>query len=155
MIRRPPRSTLFPYTTLFRSVPREQVGGGEAEDERRRGDGAGDRQRHAEDLVELELAPRVRVPFRRERAGERSREPAPREGRHEHVAHDSGEVQDEADDEQEDGEAPEPAAHQRFPAPMVATPVPAIRRRRNRITASPASWQTPITTAIAEAMGMS
>src|SRR3712207_8783168 len=29
MIRRPPRSTLFPYTTLFRSVPsaRGQVGG--------------------------------------------------------------------------------------------------------------------------------
>src|SRR3989441_5671931 len=30
MIRRPPRSTLFPYTTLFRSVPREglpEVGG--------------------------------------------------------------------------------------------------------------------------------
>src|SRR3712207_8124503 len=28
MIRRPPRSTLFPYTTLFRSLeePREQVG---------------------------------------------------------------------------------------------------------------------------------
>src|SRR5437899_8155687 len=25
MIRRPPRSTLFPYTTLFRSVPRERV----------------------------------------------------------------------------------------------------------------------------------
>src|SRR4051812_49481575 len=24
MIRRPPRSTLFPYTTLFRSVPRQQ-----------------------------------------------------------------------------------------------------------------------------------
>src|SRR2546426_5935840 len=24
MIRRPPRSTLFPYTTLFRSVPRKQ-----------------------------------------------------------------------------------------------------------------------------------
>src|SRR3712207_8303770 len=24
MIRRPPRSTLFPYTTLFRSVPRPQ-----------------------------------------------------------------------------------------------------------------------------------
>src|SRR2546430_7436320 len=24
MIRRPPRSTLFPYTTLFRSVPREE-----------------------------------------------------------------------------------------------------------------------------------
>src|SRR5260370_12662300 len=26
MIRRPPRSTLFPYTTLFRSVPLEHVG---------------------------------------------------------------------------------------------------------------------------------
>src|SRR3712207_8028593 len=25
MIRRPPRSPLFPYTTLFRSVPRRQV----------------------------------------------------------------------------------------------------------------------------------
>src|SRR3712207_7514652 len=24
MIRRPPRSTLFPYTTLFRSLPREE-----------------------------------------------------------------------------------------------------------------------------------
>src|SRR3712207_7997735 len=27
MIRRPPRSTLFPYTTLFRSSPRGEVGG--------------------------------------------------------------------------------------------------------------------------------
>src|SRR3712207_7374711 len=26
MIRRPPRSTLFPYTTLFRSVEQERVG---------------------------------------------------------------------------------------------------------------------------------
>src|SRR3989442_2118682 len=26
MIRRPPRSTLFPYTTLFRSVPRSRAG---------------------------------------------------------------------------------------------------------------------------------
>src|SRR3712207_7457229 len=26
MIRRPPRSTLFPYTTLFRSVPADRVG---------------------------------------------------------------------------------------------------------------------------------
>src|SRR5260221_11692809 len=25
MIRRPPRSTLFPYTTLFRSLPQEQI----------------------------------------------------------------------------------------------------------------------------------
>src|SRR2546426_3971067 len=26
MIRRPPRSTLFPYTTLFRSLPQPQLG---------------------------------------------------------------------------------------------------------------------------------
>src|SRR2546422_5694888 len=31
MIRRPPRSTLFPYTTLFRSEPGGLVGGIEAE----------------------------------------------------------------------------------------------------------------------------
>src|SRR3712207_7233213 len=30
MIRRPPRSTLFPYTTLFRSV--DEVGGGRGDD---------------------------------------------------------------------------------------------------------------------------
>src|SRR2546426_11848764 len=37
MIRRPPRSTLFPYTTLFRSVihDREGVAGGRAELQRR------------------------------------------------------------------------------------------------------------------------
>src|SRR3989449_9500999 len=29
MIRRPPRSTLFPYTTLFRSVVGAEIGGGE------------------------------------------------------------------------------------------------------------------------------
>src|SRR2546430_10050985 len=28
MIRRPPRSTLFPYTTLFRSIPCEDSSGG-------------------------------------------------------------------------------------------------------------------------------
>src|SRR3712207_7097421 len=28
MIRRPPRSTLFPYTTLFRSLPPDLAGGG-------------------------------------------------------------------------------------------------------------------------------
>src|SRR3712207_6923376 len=33
MIRRPPRSTLFPYTTLFRSEP-ERQGDGVGEDER-------------------------------------------------------------------------------------------------------------------------
>src|SRR5256885_8800962 len=31
MIRRPPRSTLFPYTTLFRSVPKHNLGTSAAE----------------------------------------------------------------------------------------------------------------------------
>src|SRR3712207_7144942 len=44
MIRRPPRSTLFPYTTLFRSGPDDA--GGRAEDPRlrARGRGAGRRR---------------------------------------------------------------------------------------------------------------
>src|SRR3712207_8884145 len=36
MIRRPPRSTLFPYTTLFRSQRREAAGQGLGADQRRR-----------------------------------------------------------------------------------------------------------------------
>src|SRR3712207_7689296 len=36
MIRRPPRSTLFPYTTLFRSHHRHHAEGGEAVGEGRR-----------------------------------------------------------------------------------------------------------------------
>src|SRR5688572_32608384 len=40
MIRRPPRSTLFPYTTLFRSHPRGR-GGGAGGGERGRQDHAG------------------------------------------------------------------------------------------------------------------
>src|SRR3712207_7597630 len=32
MIRRPPRSTLFPYTTLFRSLDRLRRGGGQGAD---------------------------------------------------------------------------------------------------------------------------
>src|SRR3989442_11663876 len=60
MIRRPPRSTLFPYTTLFRSRPRREGGrrreqvrhaGGEAHQlpPHRRARGAGaDRKRRAE-----------------------------------------------------------------------------------------------------------
>src|SRR3712207_7242965 len=60
MIRRPPRSTLFPYTTLFRSAqPRELLAaaraGGRRRRGRRRGRGGGDHrprplqgdQRHA------------------------------------------------------------------------------------------------------------
>src|SRR2546422_5252257 len=38
MIRRPPRSTLFPYTTLFRSLPRRPRGG-DGESQRPRPDG--------------------------------------------------------------------------------------------------------------------
>src|SRR3712207_7386438 len=34
MIRRPPRSTLFPYTTLFRSVGHHPRGGGDRGDDR-------------------------------------------------------------------------------------------------------------------------
>src|SRR5256885_6938432 len=56
MIRRPPRSTLFPYTTLFRSVQQVAVGlrdrlrrtggaGGEQHVGRRRGVRVGHRQR--------------------------------------------------------------------------------------------------------------
>src|SRR2546429_3071197 len=41
MIRRPPRSTLFPYTTLFRSWPRQAVAG-----LRRRADGGVGRVAH-------------------------------------------------------------------------------------------------------------
>src|SRR5258708_10835950 len=36
MIRRPPRSTRFPYTTLFRSERRDRVAGGEGELVRRK-----------------------------------------------------------------------------------------------------------------------
>src|SRR3712207_7401240 len=35
MIRRPPRSTLFPYTTLFRSLAQQRVGRGEDQPEQR------------------------------------------------------------------------------------------------------------------------
>src|SRR2546422_6262081 len=46
MIRRPPRSTLFPYTTLFRSLPAEAVvrSGGGGTRRRLREDGAGIRE---------------------------------------------------------------------------------------------------------------
>src|SRR3712207_6982021 len=56
MIRRPPRSTLFPYTTLFRSDGARADGAGEG---RRRRD---DRDRDA--LRDGGLGPRVRRPDR-------------------------------------------------------------------------------------------
>src|SRR3712207_8372406 len=70
MIRRPPRSTLFPYTTLFRS-PLLQVGGPGAEDVRRGLDGVdvarvlGERER---------AAPAVIVPVAHRRSEEHTSE---------------------------------------------------------------------------------
>src|SRR2546422_3079515 len=55
MIRRPPRSTLFPYTTLFRSPPRE-VAGRVLPDAARRGQGQGLRRLlHLEPLLDVLL----------------------------------------------------------------------------------------------------
>src|SRR5947208_11066913 len=57
MIRRPPRSTLFPYTTLFRSRPTERTAPGGARrpaaappPARRRSPAPGDRKRHTSEL---------------------------------------------------------------------------------------------------------
>src|SRR2546422_3904492 len=66
MIRRPPRSTLFPYTTLFRSVRehaldvvlRERDGGGE---QRRRGADEGDHVQGGGRHREQEVRPRDHV----------------------------------------------------------------------------------------------
>src|SRR2546430_11120337 len=61
MIRRPPRSTLFPYTTLFRSdVPRDEEDDGErgeARDERRHAGRAADHRPSA-----LRASSRARLP---------------------------------------------------------------------------------------------
>src|SRR3712207_7356969 len=79
MIRRPPRSTLFPYTTLFRSRHARQGRAGE-----HGGDGGGDAQPadasagelpddvHAVAPVARELPVRIASP-RRERLSRRSR----------------------------------------------------------------------------------
>src|SRR2546422_7086796 len=47
MIRRPPRSTLFPYTTLFRSFARARLGGCAIEDVREAALQLGERGRRA------------------------------------------------------------------------------------------------------------
>src|SRR3712207_6910231 len=65
MIRRPPRSTLFPYTTLFRSVAQHAGGHGGPEDDLAAGH-RGDRPLDVAALGPLdEVAPRAR-PHRRE-----------------------------------------------------------------------------------------
>src|SRR2546427_3768556 len=57
MIRRPPRSTLFPYTTLFRSRGVEEVGAGVVE---REAEAARRLHRHRHLLALPEPAPRDR-----------------------------------------------------------------------------------------------
>src|SRR2546423_10174588 len=58
MIRRPPRSTLFPYTTLFRSAPREDGHHGGARTDGQERDAARGRGGPAEEVDEHALAPR-------------------------------------------------------------------------------------------------
>src|SRR3712207_8175715 len=55
MIRRPPRSTLFPYTTLFRSERRQP---GDVEVERRQLVGPGDARRRRREVLAAAVAPR-------------------------------------------------------------------------------------------------
>src|SRR2546422_3444289 len=50
MIRRPPRSTLFPYTTLFRSLPPGRARGREAPEERRAHAGRRRSEEHTSEL---------------------------------------------------------------------------------------------------------
>src|SRR2546423_4119519 len=75
MIRRPPRSTLFPYTTLFRSLGRDgaAAGGGRGRKPRHRACSARGR------LVAVRISRRSRTPFlpaadRRERCGPEDRD---------------------------------------------------------------------------------
>src|SRR3712207_7319112 len=63
MIRRPPRSTLFPYTTLFRSRPRE------------RRHGRARRPRPRRRLEDREHARRLQARADRERAADEARRP--------------------------------------------------------------------------------
>src|SRR2546422_5332253 len=78
MIRRPPRSTLFPYTTLFRSVADAQVRGTALDRGRWRGgsldllERAGQRQRIARELRAHRVGEIFAPPADRER--ERSEE---------------------------------------------------------------------------------
>src|SRR2546425_4016434 len=53
MIRRPPRSTLFPYTTLFRSFPRAGPGSAAASSGRRDGADEARSEEHTSELQSL------------------------------------------------------------------------------------------------------
>src|SRR5256885_4722268 len=63
MIRRPPRSTLFPYTTLFRSAARDEPGDGAARAHRARAGRCG-RRRWRKALARLGQARDDRTEFR-------------------------------------------------------------------------------------------
>src|SRR3712207_7829413 len=88
MIRRPPRSTLFPYTTLFRSLARvqavEHLGGERAGDrpagERGEGDDADERALEGADVVGDALGDRL------QRALVGEREPVVRRRSEEHTS---------------------------------------------------------------------
>src|SRR2546429_5286444 len=66
MIRRPPRSTLFPYTTLFRSVPLDDIPNGCGDDDPTKILGGETGRRHCSPLegVGVWLKPAVSVPRR-------------------------------------------------------------------------------------------
>src|SRR3712207_6921793 len=68
MIRRPPRSTLFPYTTLFRSPWRLPLGPGR---QRRRAAGAHGRHERARPIAAAAHRDRPQASVRRPRAAER------------------------------------------------------------------------------------
>src|SRR2546430_8177177 len=90
MIRRPPRSTLFPYTTLFRSPLEPRAGGSPA-----RWKGAGHRQHATEGRGGGRLRPHGRWRARR-RAARHHRRPVPGTrgvaGRGRHHYHEGGSV---------------------------------------------------------------
>src|SRR3712207_8882654 len=67
MIRRPPRSTLFPYTTLFRSQARQDRGD---DDGRQHADDDADGRQDAAKLVRPYAVERHRQNFFREQSGQ-------------------------------------------------------------------------------------
>src|SRR3712207_9188190 len=70
MIRRPPRSTLFPYTTLFRSPPRHGPGADQGPADRLRRARAHPAVHGADDLAEPPVgAAAPRAPLRLHRGG--------------------------------------------------------------------------------------
>src|SRR3989442_11109718 len=71
MIRRPPRSTLFPYTTLFRSHPRD-VAGGVDRHLRRVGIVAGRSEEHTS---ELQSRPHLLCPLLLEKKTQATKSP--------------------------------------------------------------------------------